>query len=133
MIIKHALIIGILCLLAYCQMFESQTEQEATDASPSQEVLDEQPDYLKEYEIAEQECEDVGGKWVTKMHWDGWAEFGYTLRCLEESQLPAHNTRWEDRLLPYDISVTNSRETYKEIGFEHLEVEKEPDRDTTEN
>lgn len=133
MIIKHALIIGILCLLASCQMFESQTQQEATDASPSHEELDEQPDYLKEYEKATQECEDVGGKWVTEMHWDGLEEFGFTLRCLEESQRPAHDTRWEDRLLPYDISVTYSRETYKEIGFERLEVEKESDPDKTEN
>ena len=88
---------------------------------------------MKEYEIAKQECEDEGGQWVESLHWDGSREYGYTLRCLNEARLPVRDPRWEDRLLPYDISVTYSRDTYKEIGFKRLAIEDESDSDNPAN
>lgn len=104
-----------------------QVEREEPDAPLSQEELEELPDFLREYEKAKQECADEGGQWVVSLHWDGAERYGYTLRCLPESRLPAHDPRWEDKLLPYDISVTYSRDTYKEIGFKRLAIEEESD------
>ncbi len=104
-----------------------QVEQKEPDVPQSLEELAELPDFLKEYEVAKQECADEDGQWVESLHWDGSERYGYTLRCLPESRLPAHDPRWEDRLLPYDISVTYSRDTYKEIGFKRLPLEEDSD------
>lgn len=108
-------------------------EQEEPDTPQSHEELDEVPDFLKEYEFAKQECADEGGQWVSSLHWDGWKEYGYVLRCLEESRLPANDPRWDDRLLTYDISVTYSRDTYKGIGFKRLAIVDESDSDNPAN
>lgn len=102
-------------------------EQEESEAPQSQEELEEMPDFLREHEKAKQECTDEDGQWVESLHWDGAGTYGYTLSCLPESREPAHDPRWEDRLLPYDISVIYSRDTYKEIGFKRLPLEEDSD------
>ena len=104
-----------------------QLEQQDSNASQSHEEPSGPPDFLKEYEIAKQECAEADGKWVTSLHWDGAERYGFILRCLKESRPPPHDPRWDDRLLPYDISVTYSRETYKEIGFKRVAIEQEAD------
>ena len=104
-----------------------QVEREEPEGPLSQEELEELPDFLREYEKAKQECADGGGQWVKSQLWNGAEKYGYTLRCLPESRLPPYDPRWEDRLLPYEISVTYSRDTYKEMGFERLPLEEDSD------
>ncbi|MXY57388.1 MAG: hypothetical protein F4Y41_13515 [Gammaproteobacteria bacterium] len=68
------------------------------------------------YEKAEQECDDAGGQWITSLHGDGQDFYFNAMRCLKELP-PAHDPGWEDRLLPYDISVEYDRRSHKIVEF----------------
>lgn len=69
-----------------------------------------------EYEKAVQECRDAGGQWITSEHGDGQDFYFNIMRCLKELP-PAHDSGWEDQLLPYYISVEYDRRSHKIVEF----------------
>lgn len=68
------------------------------------------------YEKAEQECDNVGGKWITSVHGDGQDFYFNAMRCLKGTPL-ARDPGWEDQLLPYYITVDYDRRSHEIIGF----------------
>lgn len=74
------------------------------------------------YAGAKRACAEKGGTWTTFFHWDGWDDFGNTMRCRRENVYeldprPDPDDPIWDSLLPYDISVEYDRRSKKLLKF----------------
>ena len=74
------------------------------------------------FKTAEKECDDVGGQWITRAHYDGFDWYTNDMRCLLERP-PARDPGWKENLLPYDIFVTYDRRSNRITKFSRSAVQ----------
>lgn len=115
-------------LLAACTTL-SESEQHVEVALQT-EGAETQLDPAAEDEKAKKECAERGGEWSTFLHGDGSESYTFSMDCWGSGDTAGEGDdsgSEPNRLLPYDIVVSYSRETDEVIAFSRI-YERSPEQ-----